>query len=139
LPKANGRDIPDLGALELARLFLCAVADKGLGNAASTTREYAALTTEQGVNLLDVMEGLFAGRISATSIRQMIIQLSPAGAVLLGEAHLQFGASLSTDGAAKHVIIPGDTLAAIALEFQNLTAEQADNAIALGRLSQALN
>jgi hypothetical protein len=138
LPKANGRDIPDLGSLELARLFLAAVCDRGLGNAAATLAEFSKLTTENGVVLIDVLEALFAGRIAATGIRQAIFQLKPAGAVLIGEHHLRFGAAPSTDGAARHVIIPGNALAAIALEFQNLTPQQADDAIAIGRLDAAL-
>jgi hypothetical protein len=138
LPKANGRDIPDLGALELARLFLAAVVDRGLGSAAKSVTEFSALQTEQGVVLLDVLEGLIAGRIAATGIRQAIFQIQPACAVLIGESHLRFGAEPSTDGAARHVIVPGYTLAAIVLEFQNLTPQQADDAIVVGRLDAAL-
>lgn len=139
LPKANGRDIPDLGALELARLFICATADRGLGNAARSLQEFSALQTEQGVNLLDVLEGLFAGRIAATAIRSAIFQLQPAAAVLLGEAHLKFGAAIATDGAPTHRIVHGNTLGCIALEFQGLSAEQADNAVAVNRLAAALH
>jgi hypothetical protein len=138
LPSARGSDRPDLGSLELARLFLAAVVDRGLGNAAATVSEFAALQTEQGVVLIDVLEALFAGRIAATGIRQAIFQLKPPGAVLIGEAHLRFGAGPSIDGAAKTVIVPGDTLACIAMEFQNLTSAQADAAILAGRLDAAL-
>jgi hypothetical protein len=139
LPSARGSDRPDLGSLELAKLFLSAVCDRGLGNAAATVAEFASLRTEGGVNLLDVLEGLIAGRIPATSIRSAVFQLSPSGAVLISEHHLKFGASLSTDGAAKHVIVPGDALAAIALEFQGMLPQKADEFIALSRLSHALN
>ncbi len=138
LPKANGRSIPDLGALELARLFLAAVCDNGLGNAAATVTENSALQTERGVNLIDVLEGLFAGRASATAIRSAIFQLEPAGAVLIGSHYLAFGAPLSTAGAVKHVIIPGDSLAAIALEFRGYSPREADEAVAVGRLAAAL-
>jgi hypothetical protein len=139
LPSARGSDRPDLGALELVRLLLAAICDRGLGNAAATVSEFSALQTEQGVNLLDVLEGLVDGRVAASGIRSMVIQLQPAGVTLLSEHHLRFGAAPSTDGAAKTVIIPGDTLAAIALEFHGNSPEQADNAVAIGRLSQALN
>jgi hypothetical protein len=138
LPRAQGRDVPDLGALELARLLLAATCDCGVGRAAATVTEFSALQTEQGVNLLDVLEGLIAGRIAATSIRSAVFQLKPAGAVLISEHHLRFGAAPSTDGAARHVIIPGNALAAITLELQNLTPEQADDAIVAGRLDAAL-
>jgi hypothetical protein len=121
------------------RAFLAAVCDRGLGGVAATVTEFEALTTEAGVNLLDVIEALIAGRISATGIRHMIIQLAPAGVVLIGEAHLKFGAEQSTDGAAKTVIIPGASLACIALECQGSTPEQADQAIAVSRLAAALH
>jgi hypothetical protein len=139
LPSACGSARPDLGSMELGRLFLAAVCDRGLGKAAATVAEFSALTTERGVNLLDVIDAIFAGRIQATSIRSAIFQLKPAGAALLSEHHLQFGAALSTDGAAKHVIVPGTTIAAIALEFQGLTPEQADEAVAIAKLRAALN
>jgi hypothetical protein len=139
LPRANGRDIPDLGALELAKLFLGVTCDRGLGGVGRAVSEFATLRTEQGVALIDVLEGLFAGRVAATAIRQLIIQLKPAGAALISEHHLKFGASLSNDGAAKHVIVPGDALAAIALEFQGMPPQKADEFIALNRLSIALN
>ncbi len=139
LPMARGSDRPDLGAMELARLFLASVCDRGLGNAAATVTEFSALQTDNGVVLLDVLEAQISGRIAATSIRSMVIQIQPAGATLISEHHLRFGAPQSTDGVAKHVIIPGDTLAAIALEFQGMLPEQADNAIAIGRLAAALH
>jgi hypothetical protein len=139
LPKANGRDIPELGAMELSRLFLAAVCDRGLGGVASTVNEFSAIQTEQGVVLIDVLEALFSGRISATGIRSAIFQLNPPGAVLIGEHHLAFGASLKTDGAATHRIIPGASLACIALEFQGSTPEQADHTIAVSRLAAALH
>jgi hypothetical protein len=106
LPKANGRDIPDLGSLEVGRLFLACVVDNGLGNAARSVQEFSALHTDHGVNLLDVLDGLIAGRIPATSIRSAIFQLRPAGVVLISEAHLRFGAPPSTDGAAKPSLCP---------------------------------
>jgi hypothetical protein len=139
LPSARGSSRPDLGSLELARLFLAVTCDAGLGKTAQTVREFSALSTDQGVNLLDVLEGLFAGRVAATSIRSAIFQIEPAVCVLIGEHHLQFGGALAAGGAATHTIIPGDTLAAIALEFRGHSPEQADNAIAVGRLAAALN
>jgi hypothetical protein len=139
LPVARGSDRPDLGSLELARLLLAAIVDNGLGNAPRSVQEVSALRTESGVVLLDVLEGLIAGRIAATGIRSAIFQLKPAGVTLLSESHLRFGAAQSNDGAAKHIIIPGDALAAIVLEFQGNTPEQADNAIAVSRLAAALH
>jgi hypothetical protein len=40
LPSARGTDRPDLGSLELARLFLAAVVDRDLGNAAATVADF---------------------------------------------------------------------------------------------------
>ncbi|HEY0220386.1 MAG TPA: hypothetical protein VGC26_11580, partial [Afipia sp.] len=37
LPKARGRDIPSLGHAHLSKLLLCAIADRGLGEAARST------------------------------------------------------------------------------------------------------
>jgi hypothetical protein len=139
LPKATGRSIPELGALELARLFLAAVCDNGLGNAATSVTEFSALQTERGVSLIDVFEGLFAGRASATAIRSAVFQLEPAGAVLIGGHHLAFGAPLSTGGAARHVIVPGASLSAICFELRGAEPDSADEQTAVARLSAALH
>ena len=138
LPKANGRAIPDLGALELARLFISAVVDHGLGRAPATVAEFSSLTTESGIVLGDVLEALIDGRAEATCLRHLVLQMEPAGAVLLGAHHLAFGEPLTTGAAAKQIVIPGATLSAICLEFRGLTREAADNAIATARLAAAL-
>jgi hypothetical protein len=139
LPKANGRAIPDLGSLELSRVFMAAVCDLGLGNAATAVTTFSGLRTDNGVVLGDVIEALIAGRAEAGNLRHLVLQLDPAGALLNGAHNLVFGAPLSTAGAARHVIITGDALSAICFEFQGHSPEQADNAIAVGRLAAALN
>lgn len=135
---ARGSDRPELGSLELARLFLAAVCDTGLAEAPANVTRFSQLRTEGGINLLDILEGVFSGRVPATSIRSLIFQLEPAGAVLISSAHLKFGSSISTDGAARHVVISGTALAGIVHEFMGETPEQADHAIAVSRLSAAL-
>jgi hypothetical protein len=142
LPVARGADIPDLGSIELVRLVLACICDKGLGNAASTVTAFEALQTPNGVNLADVLEAIILGHVPTVGlVRQAaIFQLNPPGATIVsGGHHLRFGAEQSTEAASRTTYIPGDQLAAIALEFQGLTPEQADEAIAVGRLSHALN
>jgi hypothetical protein len=141
LPMARGSDRPDLGSWEISRLFLAAVCDRGLGNAAAAVREFESLSTETGLTFGDVLDSIFAGNvgISAFANNAAIIQLQPAGATLVsGGQHFRFGAP-HAEGARKQVVIPGDALAAIALEFRGLTPREADEAVAIGRLSAALH
>jgi hypothetical protein len=56
LPKACGRSVPQLRPLDLAKLLLCAVADRGLGNASTSVREFAALRTDGGAALIDLLK-----------------------------------------------------------------------------------
>jgi hypothetical protein len=141
LPMARGSDRPDLGSLELSRLFLAAVCDRGLGNAASAVRGFESLCTDTGLAFGDVLDSIFAGRVdvSAFANSAAIIQLQPPGASFVsGGQHFRFGAPHS-EGARKQVVIPGDALAAITLEFRGATPAAADEQVAISRLRAALN
>lgn len=141
LPMARGSDRPDLGSFELSRLLLAALCDRGLGNAAAAVTEFESLRTDTGVAFGDVLDGIISGRVAIAAIahQSLILQLNPAGATLVsGGIHLRFGAP-HAEGAAKQVVVPGAQLAAIALEFRGYTPRAADEAVAIGRLSAALN
>jgi hypothetical protein len=77
LPKACGRSVPDLAPIGLAKLLLCAIADRGLGNAATSVREFAALATEGGAKLIDLLEGFMSGGVSAAGLHSAIVQVFP--------------------------------------------------------------
>jgi hypothetical protein len=51
--------------------------------------------------------------------------------------HLRYG-SAHKEGSARHVVIRGDDLAAAILEMQGDSPREADEAVALGRLTAAL-
>jgi hypothetical protein len=141
LPMARGSDRPDLGSLELSRLFLAAVCDRGLGNAAATVREFESLRTDNGIALGDVLDGIISGRVEIAGIvhQSLILQLQPAGATIVsGGHHLRFGAP-HADGAAKQTIVPGAAFAAIALEFRGADEHAADEQTAVAKLAAALN
>jgi hypothetical protein len=138
---ARGSDRPDLGSLELSRLFLAAVCDRGLGNAAATVREFESLRTDSGIALGDVLDGIISARVSVTGIvhQALILQLQPAGATIVsGGHHLRFGAP-HAEGAAKQIVVPGSQLAAIALEFRGTEPDVADEQTAVAKLAAALN
>lgn len=141
LPMARGSDRPDLGSLELSRLLLAAVCDRGLGNAAAAVQEFESLRTDNGIALGDVLDGIMSGRVEITGIvhQALILQLQPAGATIVsGGHHLRFGAP-HAEGAAKQIVVPGAQLAAVALEFRGTEPDTADEQIAVGRLAAALN
>jgi hypothetical protein len=119
LPKANGRDVPDLGALELASLFLAAVADNGLGNAPTTVRSFEALESEGGLLFADFLESLIAGRVNPAGILSLAVQIEPepAVSVITGATRLQFGDPAAN--AAKGVVIGGDALRNVIEDFKN--------------------
>jgi hypothetical protein len=111
LPVARGSDRPDLDALALSRLFLAAVCDRGLGNAAATVSEFSALQTENGVVQADVLEAMIAGRVSPSNIRSAVFRLSPSAAVLVsGGTHLTFGLNQSDNAASRTIAVPAARL-----------------------------
>jgi hypothetical protein len=120
LPKACGRSVPDLAPIGLAKLLLCAICDRGLGNAATSVREYGALATESGAKLIDLLEGLMSGGVSASGLHSAIVQIFPApsATVVLHDSRLQFGPERSHDGVSHTIVIQGDTLRAIIDELR---------------------
>ncbi|MCP3412736.1 hypothetical protein NLM16_01325 [Bradyrhizobium brasilense] len=141
LPVARGSDRPDLGSLELSRLFLAAVCDRGLGNAAATVLEFERLRTDNGIALCDVLEGIISGRVEmiGTVHQSIILQLNPAGATLVSSGHhLRFGAP-HAEGAARQIVVPGNQLAAMSAEFRGLMPDAADEAVAVAKLRAVLN
>ncbi len=141
LPVARGSDRPDLGSLELVRLFLAAVCDRGLGNAGAAVREFEALRTDNGVVLGDVLDGIISGRIDTAGIvnQALILQLSPPGATIIsGGVHLRFGAP-HAEGAAKQIVVPGNQLSTIAAEFRGATPDAADEMTLVAKLCAALH
>jgi hypothetical protein len=140
LPRAVGSDRPDLGSLELSRLLLAAVCDRGLGNAGASVKEFEGLRTDTGVVLGDVLDGILSGRVDTAGIvhQSMILQMNPTGATIVsGGSHLRFGAP-HAEGAAKQIVIPGAQLAAIAAEFRGVKPDAADEMTAVAKLSAAL-
>ncbi len=142
LPKARGRDVPNLGAFELATLLICVVADRGLGEVRRSLSEYSALAARNGAMLIDVVEGWIRGTVPTSGVGHLVVQTAPTPAATIisnGGEHLDFGPERSRDAAARTVIIPGEALAAIALEFRGTDPRAADEAVAVGRLAAALN
>jgi hypothetical protein len=116
LPVATGRARPDLKNMELARLLLAAVADRGLGSAATTTREFAAIESN-GLRFDDWLEGVVAGRVRLDGLISVIFQLDPAAvSVLTTSTQLDFGerADVAT---ARVTAIDGDALRAVIEDF----------------------
>jgi len=139
LPKARGRDVPDLSSLDLAHVLLACIADLGIGVAGKSVRGFAGLQTAEGAVLVDLLEAMIAGRAPVTGLRSAVVQLEPPGvSVTTAAHHLRYG-SAHAEGSARHVIIRGDDLAAAILEMQGLTPHDADEAVAVGRLAAALH
>jgi hypothetical protein len=139
LPKARGRDVPSLSSLEAAHAILAAICDRSIGQAGQSAREFGSLQSAEGLVLADLVEAWVSGRAFVSGLQSIVVQLDPPGvSVSTGAHHFRFGAE-SVGGAAKQVVIRGTDLAAAILEMQGHSPEQADNAIAVGRLAAALN
>lgn len=118
LPVATGRARPDLKNIELARLLLAAVADRGLGNAATAVREFAALESN-GLLFGDWLEGVVAGRVNAEPILSVIFQPHPpAVSVLTASTQLDFGQRADSP-TTKVTAISGEALRNVIEDFQN--------------------
>lgn len=141
LPKARGRDVPDLGPMCLAKLLLCAVADRGLGSAPQSVVDYSSLSASNGAVLIDIMEGWIRGTVPTCGIGHLVVQIEPEPAATIishGGEHLDFGPKRSRDAAARTVIVPGESISAICHEFRGADEHAADEAVAVGRLAAAL-
>ncbi|WP_156464284.1 hypothetical protein [Afipia sp. Root123D2] len=138
LPKGSGKSNPRLSPLELSYLTLACIADRGIGVAGQSVREFAGLQSAEGLVLVDLIEAWISGRAAVAGLQSVIVQLDPAGVSISTAAHhLRYGAS-HAEGAARHVVIRGDDLAAAILEMQGYTPHDADEAVAVGRLAAAL-
>lgn len=119
LPKARGRAVPDLRALDSAKLLLCAIADRGLGNAAASVREFAALRTASGAVLTDLIEGWMSGSVSVDGLHSAIVRLDPASVTVVTDSiRLHYGAERERVAATRVVTVPGAAIRAIVAEFR---------------------
>jgi hypothetical protein len=140
LPKGSGKHNPSLSTLELVYVLMAAIADRGIGVAGQSVREFAGLQTPDGLVLADFLESVISGRVNPANLKSAIFRLSPATVTIAsGSHHLIFGGAGPDDAAARTVLVPGTQLAGICLELRGDSPEQADNAIALSRLAAALN
>jgi hypothetical protein len=140
LPKGSGKHNPSLSTLELVYVLLACIADRGIGVAGQSVREFASLQTADGLVLADFLESAISGRVNPANIKSAIFRLSPAKVTISsGSHHLIFGGAGADDAAARTVLVPGAQLAGICLEFQGTPSQKADEFIALSRLSHALN
>ncbi|MET4722037.1 hypothetical protein ABIF63_006143 [Bradyrhizobium japonicum] len=116
LPVTSGSTRPDLSHRQLGLLVIAAVADRGLGNAPATTREFAALESDS-LRLDDWIESLVVGHVNAEPILSVVFQLEPAAVTVLTSARqLEFGNP--AHGATTRVTaISGEALRAIIQDF----------------------
>jgi hypothetical protein len=140
LPKGSGKHNPSLSTLELVYVVLACIADRGIGVAGQSVREFARLQTVDGLVLADFLESAVSGRINPANLKSAIFRLSPATVTIAsGSHHLIFGGAGAEDAAARTVLVPGTQLAGICLELQGMKPEAADHALAVNRLSAALH
>lgn len=142
LPKAIGKHYTDLVPAELANLVLAVLADRGLGVAGQSVREFSALQAPSGETLHSALTDLlsYTPALQAAVTGSMVLRLDPASvAFTVGGSHQRYGPEPPPDSAGKHVIVPGRTLAAIGLEFAGSTRDEADALVALARASRAMD
>jgi hypothetical protein len=131
LPKATGRDVPQLSSLKLAHVLLACIGDRGIGIAGRSVREFAALSTPSGAVLVDLVSGWISGSVPLSGVHSLIAQLSPASVTVVTAAgRLHYGPERSQDSASRVVVVPGSALRAIVAEFRGATPHEADAAIA---------
>jgi hypothetical protein len=119
LPKARGRDVPRLSSLELAYVLLACLADRGIGVAGQSVREFAELRTESGAALIDLMESWVADTVSLSGLHSAIVQLQPAAVSIITDVgRLSYGPEREQATAAHVITVPGDALRAIIQEFR---------------------
>jgi hypothetical protein len=139
LPKARGRDVPRLSALDLAHVLIACICDRGIGVAGQSVREFAALQSAEGAVLGDLVEGMIAGHVPVAGLQSFVVQLEPAGvSVATAGHHFRFGAD-HAGGAAKQVVIRGNDLAAAILEMRGCAPREADEQVAVAKLAAALH
>ncbi|GGA47301.1 hypothetical protein [Pelagibacterium lentulum] len=139
LPVTEGsrRYPPDLSVSEAVNLLLAVLTDYGLGKVSAQVETFSALS-DSHTTLHAALAGLLShgpalqGAVSGS----LVIRLEPASAALtLAGIHSRYGPEPPKSAAGKHVIVPGQALAAIGLEFQGHTPAQADELVALARIT----
>lgn len=138
LPTAQGSAVPDLSTADITNVFLAIAADRGLGTAASSVETFGSLADGTGTDLHGALTDLFSHgpALAGAANGSLIIRLHPASVSLTAGGHFRrFGPEPPTGAAGKHVVVPGQTLAAIGLELQGHSPDEADALVALARAS----
>lgn len=119
LPLTHGKARQHLSHRQLALLLIGIAADRGLGAAPATVREFMALGAS-GLLLGDFLESLLSGRVNSAGILSLAIQLSPTPActVVTSTTRLQFG-DVAAD-TAKGIVVSGEALRAIIGDFNGV-------------------
>lgn len=139
LPKAVGSSRPKLGPDELARLVLAVAVDRGLGTAGASVATYADLSAADGTTLADVLAGIIRSTTAAQAAATgcMVLHLDrPRVSLVTGGRHLVFGEPEPLGQAGRHVAVPGVALAAMAIEMQGATPENADALAGIARITR---
>lgn len=139
IPKAVGSARPDLSPDELALLFLAVAADRGLGTAGASVATYADLSTADGTILAEALAGIIRSTTAAQAAATgcMVIHLDrPRASLVSGGQHFVFGEPEPLGQAGRHVAVPGVALAAMAIELQGASPENADALAGLARITK---
>ncbi len=139
LPKTEGsRRYPaELSTAEAVTFLLAVLSDDGLGKVAQQVSTFADLT-DGHTTLHAALVDLFShGPALAGAVHgELIIRLDPATASLTAGGHFRrFGPEPPPGAAGRHVLVPGRAIAAIGLEFQGRSPAEADELIALARIT----
>ncbi len=141
LPRAQGGAIPPMSPEDAATFLIAVLADRGLGNVPATVKEFSELScgTE---TLHSALTAIFAGGdpTLAAASGLLVLRLDPASAALTaGGHHRRYGPEPDDKSAGKTVFVPGQVLAAIALEFCGRSTDEADQLVALAQLSATIS
>ncbi len=139
LPKTEGsRRYPaELSTDEAVTFLLAVLSDDGLGKVSGQVDLFASLSdghTTLHAALVDLLS--HGPALSGAVNGDLIIRLDPATASLTAGGHFRrFGPEPSPGAAGRHVLVPGRALAAIGLEFQGRSPAEADELVALARIT----
>lgn len=139
-PRSDGsrRFPPELDPPHLARMIVVALSDQGLGRVHGAVRTIENLRDPEGNRLVDVLTSIIEGGSSIGSIARghLIVRTEPAGAsIILDGQHVVFGAPPPETKPARAVGVPGNVLAAVALEFGGHSPKDADAIVALAQIT----
>lgn len=140
VPKTEGsrRYPPELTTGDALNLLLAVLTDDGLGKVAAQVEHFGSLTDDTGIDLHSALTDLLShGPALAGAVTgALILRLDPASVALTAGGHFRrFGPEPPPGAAGKHVVVPGQTLAAIGLELQGRSPDEADALVALARVS----